>query len=153
MLQADPVPHPTGPGFSPPPPPPASSTPSPVAPPVGAPAPTRTTSEPNEPQNPDEWLKLLVSLGWEPGRAEELALQSASGPVRDDLREALRADIDRYYGPSNVVSNAEAAKNAWHGTGFVPRPDLPPEQRPRPNGTQVLRYCARMNWAARGGAR
>jgi hypothetical protein len=94
----------------------------------------------DEPNGPDAWATALTAVGVERQIAEEFASYPLTHALNDGMRGLLWKQIEKCFGSPDNPENAAKARLNWEGTGFVPRPDLPEEQRPRPNGVNALRY-------------
>jgi hypothetical protein len=110
--------------------------------PAPAANPFSKVARPDEPNTSESWITELRSLGWPEGDAEELAVCPPENPITPAVREALHRAIERFYGTDRL----QEARDAWKEVGFVPNPDAPEAQRPKPTGIQALRYARRMKF-------
>jgi hypothetical protein len=102
-------------------------------------------AEETEPSGPDAWVAALTAAGIERHLAEEFAAYPTTHALNDGMRGLLWKQIEKSFGSPDNPENAARARQNWEGTGFVPRPDLPEEQRPRPTGVHALRYLLNAN--------
>jgi hypothetical protein len=139
MLQAQPVP----PGHAPQmpqaapesepdadlttPPPPAQETPM-----RGAKA--------GEPQTMEQWFQALVDLGWEEGTAMQLVAHKPDEPISTQLKDSIVNGEGMAY-----FKAPQAVRDAFQGTGYVPQPKLPENQKVMPTGLQLLRFCMKID--------
>lgn len=122
--------------------PPASNEPDPDL--TTPPAPPREVpirgARPDEPQTMDQWFQALVDRGWDEEAAMQLATHRPDEPISQELKEAvINGEGLRYFG------SAQAVRDAFNGTGYVPKPNLPENQKVMPTGLQLLRFAIQID--------
>lgn len=109
----------------------------------GTRGPARQIEEPVEPTEPDQWVIALTRAGVQNSVAEEFAMAAFDRVITEGLRDVLRREIEARMGTHEAA--LEASRALWAGTGYVPQPQLPPDQRTLPTGRQCLRYLLKLS--------